>query len=73
MNASAETLIDLDAVKGNVMALRQHANGAALMAVVKSDAYGHGMIPAARAALGAARAGSGWSPSRRHSRCAARA
>ena len=51
MDASAETLIDLDAVKGNVMALRQHANGAALMAVVKSDGYGHGMIPAARAAL----------------------
>jgi alanine racemase len=51
MNASAETLIDLDAVKGNVTALRQHANGAALMAVVKSDGYGHGMIPAARAAL----------------------
>jgi alanine racemase len=51
MDASADTLIDLDAVKGNVMALRQHANGAALMAVVKSDGYGHGMIPAARAAL----------------------
>jgi alanine racemase len=51
MNASAETLIDLDAVTGNVTALRQHANGAALMAVVKSDGYGHGMIPAARAAL----------------------
>jgi len=51
MDASVETLIDLDAVKGNVTALRQHAAGAALMAVVKSDAYGHGMIPAARAAL----------------------
>ena len=51
MDASAETLIDLDAVKGNVTALRKHANGAALMAVVKSDGYGHGMIPAARAAL----------------------
>src|SRR5499433_3989957 len=51
MNASAETLIDLDAIKGNVTALRQHAGGAALMAVVKSDAYGHGMVPAARAAL----------------------
>jgi len=51
MDASAETLIDLDAVKGNVTALRQHADGAALMAVVKSDGYGHGMIPAARAAL----------------------
>ena len=51
MDASAETLIDLDAVKGNVAALRQHVGGAAVMAVVKSDGYGHGMVPAARAAL----------------------
>jgi alanine racemase len=51
MNASAETLIDLDAVKGNVAALRRHVGGAAVMAVVKSDGYGHGMVPAARAAL----------------------
>ena len=51
MDASAETLIDLDAVKGNVAALRRHVGGAAVMAVVKSDGYGHGMIPAARAAL----------------------
>src|SRR2546423_1671166 len=50
MNASAETLIDLDAVKGNVTALRQHANGAALMAGVKADAHGHGTSPAAGAA-----------------------
>src|SRR6516164_11584886 len=51
MNASPETLIDLDAVKGNVAALRRHVGGASVMAVVKSDGYGHGMIPAARAAL----------------------
>ena len=51
MDASAETLIDLDAVKGNVAALRRHVGGAAVMAVVKSDGYGHGMIPAARAAV----------------------
>ena len=51
MNASAETLIDLDAVMGNVTALRQHVGGPAVMAVVKSDGYGHGMVPAARAAL----------------------
>jgi len=51
MLAHAETLIDLDAVKGNVEALRRHTGGGGLMAVVKSDAYGHGMIPAARAAL----------------------
>jgi alanine racemase len=51
MNGHAETLIDLDAVKGNVTALRRHVGGAAVMAVVKSDGYGHGMVPAARAAL----------------------
>src|SRR5262249_57331438 len=51
MDAPAETLIDLGAVTGNVTALRQHAGGAALMAVVKSDGYGHGMVPAARAAV----------------------
>ena len=51
MLTHAETLIDLDAVKGNVTALRRQAGAAGLMAVVKSDAYGHGMIPAARAAL----------------------
>ena len=51
MDGHAETLIDLDAITGNVTALRRHARGAALMAVVKSDAYGHGMVPAARAAL----------------------
>ncbi|EFH31178.1 alanine racemase [Streptomyces pristinaespiralis ATCC 25486] len=34
-------------------ALRARAPRAALMAVVKSDAYGHGMVPCARAALAA--------------------
>lgn len=43
--------IDLDAVAGNVTTLRGHARGAGLMAVVKADGYGHGMIPAAQAAL----------------------
>ena len=32
-------------------ALRKQVGGAQLMAVVKADGYGHGMIPAARAAL----------------------
>jgi alanine racemase len=44
-------LVDLDAIAGNVAALRRAAPGAALMAVVKADGYGHGMLPAARAAL----------------------
>ena len=54
MDGHAETLIDLDAIKGNVTALREHVGAAAVMAVVKSDAYGHGMVPAARAALAGA-------------------
>ncbi|WP_344324962.1 alanine racemase [Streptomyces macrosporus] len=49
--------IDLDALRGNVRALRERANGAELMAVVKSDAYGHGAVPCARAAR---RAGATW-------------
>src|SRR3954447_11463068 len=44
-------VIDLDAVVANVAALRRLAPGAALMAVVKADGYGHGMVPVARAAL----------------------
>ncbi len=51
MDAPAEALIDLGAVRDNVTALRRHVGGAGLMAVVKSDAYGHGLVPAATAAL----------------------
>ncbi|CAG6391530.1 alanine racemase [Streptomyces cocklensis] len=43
--------IDLGALRANVAALRAKAPGAAFMAVVKADAYGHGMVPCARAAL----------------------
>lgn len=54
--ASAE--IDLAALRGNVRALRARVGPrTALMAVVKSDAYGHGMVPSARAAQAA---GAGW-------------
>ncbi|GAA4671037.1 alanine racemase [Streptomyces chumphonensis] len=43
--------IDLAAVRANVRALRDRATGGAgLMAVVKADAYGHGLLPCARAA-----------------------
>jgi alanine racemase len=51
MEGHAEAVIDLDAVAGNVRALREHTRGGGVMAVVKSDGYGHGMVPAARAAL----------------------
>ena len=46
--------IDLAALRRNVRALRRRlAPGAALMAVVKADAYGHGLVPCARAARAA--------------------
>ena len=43
--------IDLSAIERNAGRLAEVAAPAALCAVVKADAYGHGMIPAARAAL----------------------
>ncbi|MFF7201972.1 MULTISPECIES: alanine racemase [unclassified Streptomyces] len=49
----ARAEIDLAALRANVRALRARAPQAALMAVVKSDAYGHGMVPCARAAQAA--------------------
>ncbi|MGW3956045.1 alanine racemase [Streptomyces sp. NPDC004752] len=51
LRARAE--IDLAALRSNVRALRALAPGAALMAVVKADGYGHGAVPCARAALAA--------------------
>ncbi|WP_046318721.1 alanine racemase [Mycobacterium sp. UM_Kg1] len=49
----AEALVDLDAIAHNVRVLAEHAGPAALMAVVKADAYGHGAAQVARAALAA--------------------
>ncbi|PZR54901.1 alanine racemase [Xylanimonas oleitrophica] len=47
----AHAVVDLEAIRDNVRALRGHAPSSALMAVVKADAYGHGLVPSARAAL----------------------
>jgi alanine racemase len=55
LRARAE--IDLAALRANVRTLRALAPGAQLMAVVKSDAYGHGALPCARAAV---EAGATW-------------
>ncbi|MFI5689017.1 alanine racemase [Streptomyces sp. NPDC051636] len=55
LRARAE--IDLAALRANVRALRARAPEAALMAVVKSDGYGHGAVPCARAAV---EAGASW-------------
>jgi len=43
--------IDLDAVRHNARLLKRVSGGAALCAVVKADAYGHGAVPIAMAAL----------------------
>jgi alanine racemase len=52
----AEVRVDLDAIRDNVAHLRAGTT-AELMAVVKGDGYGHGMLPAAQAALDA---GASW-------------
>jgi alanine racemase len=51
--------VDLDAIGANVSALRSRASGAELMAMVKANAYGHGAIAVAMAAVdaGASRLG----------------
>jgi alanine racemase len=49
--------VNLAAIERNVARLGEAARGAALCAVVKADGYGHGMLPAARAAL---RGGATW-------------
>src|SRR4051812_17188013 len=41
----AEAVIDLDAIAANVAALDAAAGDAAVMAVVKAEGYGHGMVP----------------------------
>ncbi|MGH2739981.1 MAG: alanine racemase [Actinomycetota bacterium] len=44
-----EAVVDLDAVRHNARTIKPA--GAELMAVVKADAYGHGDVPVARAAI----------------------
>ncbi|MFI1185642.1 alanine racemase [Streptomyces californicus] len=55
LRARAE--IDLAALRANVRVLRERAAGAQLMAVVKSDGYGHGAVRCAEAAR---EAGAAW-------------
>jgi len=49
--------VDLDAIAANVAALKVQAAAPRLMAVVKADGYGHGMVASAEAAL---RGGADW-------------
>ncbi len=54
---SVEAVINLDAVRRSTAELVRRAGPAAVMAVVKADGYGHGMLPCAQAAL---EAGAQW-------------
>lgn len=47
----AQVRVDLGAIRDNVAELHRRASSAAVMAVVKADGYGHGLVPSARAAL----------------------
>jgi alanine racemase len=52
MTNRAEVVVDLEAIAHNVATLRKNS-GTPLMAVVKADAYGHGLVPVALAAMNA--------------------
>ncbi|XAS76174.1 alanine racemase [Dermatophilaceae bacterium Sec6.4] len=49
--APARLTIDLTAIRDNVIRLKELAGAAEVMAVVKGDAYGHGLVPSAQAAV----------------------
>lgn len=51
MSARTEVVVDLAAIRTSVERLVEVAPTAQVMAVVKADGYGHGMVPSARAAL----------------------
>jgi alanine racemase len=57
MDSHARASIDLDVIAGNVAAVRERVAPTAVMAVVKAGGYGHGAVPAARAAV---RGGADW-------------
>jgi alanine racemase len=54
----AEARVDLDRIKANIKHLKELSDSS-VMAVVKADAYGHGLVPVARAALEAGAASLG--------------
>jgi alanine racemase len=51
MEVPARATISPAAIRDNVALLRERAGGAAVMAMVKADGYGHGAVETARAAL----------------------
>ena len=57
VSGPATAVVDLDAIATSVRACADAAPTAQVMAVVKADGYGHGLLPSARAAL---RGGAAW-------------
>ena len=53
----ARAIVDHSAIRSNVARLREVAGPAAVMAIIKSNAYGHGLFEVARSALAG---GAGW-------------
>lgn len=51
MTVPMHARIELTAIRDNVALLREQAGGAAVMAMVKAEAYGHGIVESTRAAL----------------------
>jgi alanine racemase len=68
----ARLTIDLGAITTNTAELCRRAGGAQVMAVVKADGYGHGLVPSARAALAGGAHLAGHGPARRGPRPAPR-
>lgn len=50
MSNRAQAEVDLSAISHNLHRLQEHT-GVSVMAVVKADAYGHGLVPTSRAAV----------------------
>ena len=53
LDVLSEAVVDLGAIAHNSRLLLRAGGGAGLMAVVKADGFGHGMVPVARTALAA--------------------
>ena len=51
--APGRVVVSLEAIRSNARRLIELADGAGLMAVVKANAYGHGLVPVSQAAMAA--------------------
>ena len=70
----AQVIVDLAALRDNMRHLvditNREGGPTEVMGVVKADAYGHGLVPSALAALAGGARGSAWRRPPRRSHCA---